>query len=331
MTPKTSSLHSAAQYNDEPPEEFAQDVIDGLSRSAKALPSKYLYDQRGSELFAQITALPEYYLYRAEKSILQSQSHRFFEHLTDEPVDIIELGSGNGEKSSLLLNGMLSANQQPHYHHIDISESAVDGLSVVLSKQFPELDINGIHADYHELLSELREIGQQRHKAVLFLGSNIGNYDEGEAAHLLASIHAGLNAGDHLLIGFDLVKDYQRMIDAYNDAQGITAEFNLNVLTRMNAELGSNFDVEQFYHYEIYNPRESAMQSFLVSTVAQSVHFSALNFTAEFEQHEAIYMESSRKYTGNDIRSLAEKAGFEVVNNFYDDNHDFVDSLWRRR
>ena len=318
------------EFADHIDREFARAVISGLSGAEKSLPSKFLYDERGSELFDRITELPEYYLYRAEKNIIEHQAQHFFEHLEKSPLDVIELGSGNGEKTTALLQAMLNEGQQVCYHHIDISDSSVDGLTKKLQSRFPKISVNGIHADYHSLLGRISDIGEQEHKAVLFLGSNIGNYDQESSNRLLSELHSGLNAGDNLLIGFDLRKDYQRMIDAYNDKKGVTAEFNLNALQRMNRELGSNFNLDHFYHYEIFNPLKSAMQSFLVSKADQTVHFAEIDFTISLATDEAIYMESSRKYTLADIEKLAADNGFKVMKNFSDDNGDFVDSLWQR-
>ena len=310
--------------------EFANDVKKGLVLRQKKLSSKYFYNDAGSHLFDQITQQPEYYLTRAESEIIADYGPIFFNSIGTTPFNLFELGCGNGDKTFSLLEGILGAGQHFNFYPMDISQVAIDGLVKHLYQVFPLLKVNGMKGDYHQFLPKLNTLGDQLRNVVLFLGSNIGNYSNNEANQLLGSLHQGLNSGDLLLIGMDLKKDIQRMTDAYNDKNGVTEAFNLNLLHRMNQELGANFDVDSFSHYEIYNPLDAAMQSFLVSSKSQSVHFSKLNFVTEFDAFETLFVESSHKYSVRDIENLARENGFKVLENYVDDKHDFVDSLWER-
>lgn len=323
---KDVSLEQSSDFD----AEFANDVEQGLAKEQKTLSSKYFYNDQGSYLFDQITRQPEYYLTRAESQIIEHYGAAFFESLGTTPFNLFELGCGNGAKTFSLLSSIMEFGQHFSFYPMDISQVAIDGLVKQLHQAFPMLKVSGIQGDYHKLLPELSNLGKQKRNVVLFLGSNIGNYSTQEADQLLTSLHGGLNSGDLLLIGMDLKKDIQRMTDAYNDKKGITEAFNLNLLHRMNQELGANFDVNNFSHYEIYNPLDAAMQSFLVSTKKQNVHFSKLNFTAEFDAYETLFVESSHKYSIKDIDGLARRNGYSVLENFVDDKDDFVDSLWQR-
>jgi len=310
--------------------EFAKDVMIGLNQAQKKLSSKYFYNDIGSDLFDQITEQPEYYLTQAEANIIEQYGNQFFSRYQTTPFNLFELGSGNGSKTYSLLKNMLNAAQHFNYYPVDISPSALTGLVEKLHQKFPLLKVQGQQADYHHLLNKIKHIGEHPRNAVVFLGSNIGNYGTTEANELLQQLYSGLNPDDLLLIGMDLKKDYQRLTAAYNDQQGITAAFNLNLLTRMNQELGANFNLDSFVHYEIYNPLDSAMQSFLVSQTPQTVYFSKLDYTTHFDAYESIFVESSRKYSITDIEQLAEQNGFRVIQHFIDDKHDFADSLWQR-
>mgnify|MGYP000158445525 CR=1 FL=1 len=310
--------------------EFASDVETGLSQAQKCLSSKYLYNAKGSQLFSQITKQPEYYLTAAEAEIIQNYGHLFFQNLRASPFNLFELGCGNGDKTFSLINKIQNAGQHFTFFPMDISETALDGLAQQLHKAFPLIKVKSKQGDYHNFLTSIKSLGDHVQNVVLFLGSNIGNYSNTQAHRLIGNIHKGLNSGDLLLIGMDLKKDYKRMIDAYNDKNGITEAFNLNLLHRMNEELGADFCVEAFSHYETYNPLESEMQSFLVSNKQQKVKFSKINFCAEFEEYETIFVERSHKYSFNDIEQLAKTCGFKVVDHYIDSRRDFTDSLWVR-
>ena len=310
--------------------EFAKDVVYGLSQSQKRLSSKYFYNDAGSRLFDLITEQPEYYLTRAETNIIQKNGSQFFTRLEGTPFNLFELGCGNGDKTFSLIENMLDAGQHFSFYPMDISKVAIDGLVKNLHQSFPLLNVQGLLGDYHQFLPQIHTLGKQQRNVVLFLGSNIGNYTTTQAAELLSDLYKGLNSGDFLLIGMDLKKNFDRMTAAYNDKNRVTEKFNLNLLCRMNEELGANFDVNKFTHYEIYNPLDNAMQSFLVSIEKQLIHFSTIDLDIEFDAFETLFVESSHKYSFRDIDILAQKSGFEVLESYTDDKQDFVDSLWQR-
>jgi dimethylhistidine N-methyltransferase len=325
-----SNSNSNSNSNDDYDLDFANDVKVGLSLKQKRLSSKYFYNDAGSHLFDQITQQPEYYLTRAESDIIRRSGVDFFERIGSTPFNLFELGCGNGDKTFDLLESILNVGQHFSFYPMDISQVAIDGLVTHLHKTFPLLKVKGLQGDYHQFLANIKLIGEPQKNVVLFLGSNIGNYSKTEASQLLTSLHQGLNSGDQLLIGMDLKKDIQRMTAAYNDQNGVTKAFNLNLLHRMNDELGANFELDSFSHYETYNPLDAAMQSFLVSAKTQTIQFSAIDLEVEFDAYETIFVESSHKYSLRDVEGLASENGFKVLENFVDDKGDFVDSLWQR-
>ena len=246
---------------------FADDVLRGLSSSPKFLSSKYFYDDEGSRLFQEIMQLPEYYLMRAEYEIFSGQTNVICEAFaeSDEPFDFIELGAGDGTKTSLLVNFLLEQNAAFTYVPIDISAEALKFLTVKFQNQFPNLSIQTEQGDYFRTLETFKSKSSKR-KIILFLGSNIGNFSQSQAQDFFKSLRNVMNANDLLFIGFDLQKDPRTIVRAYDDARNVTAEFNLNLLRRINRELGANFDLEEFSHYASYHPIEGAARSFLMFT-----------------------------------------------------------------
>ncbi|MFN3345948.1 MAG: L-histidine N(alpha)-methyltransferase [Chloroherpetonaceae bacterium] len=307
---------------------FALDVHLGLSAPQKFIPSKYFYDENGSKLFQRITELNEYYLTRAEAEILKTHKESLSQYFASEPFALVEMGAGDGEKTKILLEHFLAKGLDFHYAPIDISESALSELEVSLSEQFPTLSFQGRSAEYASGVSEIDMFSETR-TVLLFLGSSIGNFSFPEMKLFLKTLWHGLNKGDFALIGFDLKKDIKTMQAAYDDKEGITKAFNLNLLHRINRELGGTFNVEKFYHHEIYNPKESAMESYLISLEAQEVYIDALKTTYRFEPYEAIFTERSYKFSDTSIRELAHETGFEIVETFKDSRQYFADSLWR--
>lgn len=308
--------------------EFAQAVRTGFSQKRKGLSSKYFYDDRGSELFQAITKHPDYYLTRAEHSILEGQADGIYQHINVDNMDIVELGAGDGHKTELLLSAFAKRCNDIAYCPIDISAEAIrsleDGIELPAN-----VTLNALVADHFTGLDTL-SAQSARTKLLLFLGSSIGNYNTEQAISFLKELSQHMQTGDFALVGFDLKKDIKRLNRAYNDSAGITADFNLNLLTRINRELGGEFELDKFEHYGAYNPIIGAMESFLVSRTAQSVDITDLDFTVHFAAWEPIHLEYSYKYLPEDILAYAGEAGFEVVNNFYDSNNAFCDSLWRK-
>ncbi len=310
---------------------FAEDVHQGLSDEQKFLSSKYFYDDEGSRLFQKIMDLPEYYLTRSEYEIFATQTKEIFEAFaaSSPAFDLIELGAGDGTKTAVLIEYFLTQKADFSYSPIDISQEAVDILSDKFAAQFPELQINAKTGDYFQILETLKN-ESSRPKILLFLGSNIGNFSAENAVKFFRHLREVMNAGDLLFVGFDLQKDPKIILNAYDDAQNVTADFNLNLLRRINRELGANFNLENFSHYALYHPTDGAARSFLISRQAQTVFIESLNQTFEFAAWEPIFMEISQKYNLPMIEKLAVESGFSVRQNFFDKNIYFVDSLWEK-
>ena len=310
-------------------DEFAKDTFIGFNRTPKTVSSKYLYDANGSKIYEQIMNLPEYYLVKSEFEILDTYKSSFANFIgTDKEINLVELGAGNGYKTNLILEEFLNKKINFEYVPIDISESAMEELCSTLNKRFPTLQTNGIVADYFDSIKYLKKQSKKTN-FVLFLGSNIGNFLYEGAMEFLYELWNVLHNGDFLLIGFDLRKELSKMVNAYNDSQGITAEFNYNILRRMNKSLGANFDISKFKHYEPYDVFTGAMTSYLLSLENQEVYIKKLKKSFSFKKWEPIHVEQSYKYTEEDINDLASTTGFEVINKFYDSNHYFCNALWQ--
>lgn len=309
---------------------FAQDVLRGLTSMPKQLSSKYFYDDEGSRLFQEIMKLPEYYLTRAEYKIFREQTDEICRAFTDgaDAVDLIELGAGDGTKTAVLIDHFLKHDLDFTYSPIDISKEACDALSQKFNAKFPDLKIDTYHGDYFKILGSLKNDSGPR-KVILFLGSNIGNFARKEAVDFFRRLRDVMNADDRLFIGFDMQKDPRVIVRAYDDPAGVTAAFNLNLLTRINRELGANFDITKFSHYAQYRPVECAARSFLISREKQTVHIAALDRSFEFQQWEPIFMEISQKYTSEMIDELATESGFEIAETFLDTENSYCDSFWR--
>ncbi len=322
-----------AEGNPTTKQEFFQDVLAGLSQKSKALPSKYLYDNVGSKIFQEIMNLDEYYLTRAEHQILEMYGNDICSLIHqkcagDSKINFIELGAGDGQKTSLLLKELCSKKIPFEYVPIDISESAMISLMERLERDFNQIQSEGIISDYLEGINWLRQ-KRTNFNFVLFLGSNIGNFQEEMTIHFLSKLWEVLNHEDYLLIGFDLKKDIPKLQDAYSDSSGVTDRFNTNLLSRINRELDANFVPEKFQHYATYNPVLGAMESYLISQETQVVEIRAIHHSFSFDEREPIHIEYSFKYTPLEIKELAQKTGFELVRNYYDKENLFTDSLWK--
>ena len=310
--------------------QFADDVLRGLSSVPKQLSSKYFYDDEGSRLFQEIMKLPEYYLTRAEFKVFTEQRDAICEAFTDkaDALDLIELGAGDGTKTAVLVEHFLNKQIDFTYSPIDISQEANDALLAKFTEKFPTLRINPHTGDYFKVLTSLKN-GSSRRKVLMFLGSNIGNFQREKALDFFRSLREVMNANDRLFIGFDMQKDPRVIVDAYDDPKGVTAAFNLNLLRRINRELGADFDLTKFSHYAQYRPVECAARSFLISREKQTINIAALNRSFELEQWEAIFMEISQKYTRAMIEDLAAESGFEIEKEFFDEENFYTDSFWR--
>lgn len=312
-------------------ENFALDVLLGFSSKPKFLPSKYFYDDRGSELFSKIMDSPAYYPTDCEFEIFENHADKLLSVVKDDSFSIIELGAGDGRKTRLLIENLLSSKKKFEYIPVDISEMAIDKLIHHFNELYKEnrdLALHGIVGEYHQSLKWIKENKDQRN-LLLFLGSNIGNFSKEHAIVFLRTLWKNLNHDDIMIIGFDLKKDVDVLLTAYNDPEGITAEFNLNLLDRMNNLLGANFNRKQFQHFGTYNPMKGAMESYLLSLTDQVVSFDYLEKEFKFDAWEPIHLEYSYKYIEKDIEFLAKEANFEVVNNIYDKEKRYINSVWR--
>ena len=307
--------------------QFALDVSAGLTRPGqKELPSKYLYDSVGSALFEVICALPEYGLTRAEERLLQLHAREIVDQLP-RPVVVAELGSGTGRKTRLLLEA-LSRWQSTWYHPIEISPAAL----AVLRRELRDINSISIVGFEREYLDGLREVAARRspgeHLLVLFLGSTIGNFDGAAGSDFLRDLRRILQAGDSLLLGTDMLKPVQTLISAYDDPIGVTAAFNLNLLARINRELGADFNLQQFAHQAIFNEETRSVEMHLRSRTRQKVATPEASTTVQFERDETIWTESSHKYSQDELVSLAHHSGFNRQAQWMDQNWGFAENLW---
>jgi dimethylhistidine N-methyltransferase len=295
---------------------FADDVRDGLSASKKRLPSKYFYDDIGSALFEAITLLPEYYLTRAETEILREWGWEMVRVL-DEPVEFLELGSGSAIKTRLLINEALRVQKTLHFSPIDISREALVSSSTALVGAFPGLRVRAYAGDYFTVLAS-DVLRFEKRVLALFLGSNIGNYTPSQARSLVSLLGTALRPGDGLLLGTDRKKDAAVLERAYDDATGVTAAFDKNVLGRVNRELNGNFNLSHFDHIARYDKKRGCVDSFLQSRFAQTARVGTLGLDVALAAGERIHTESSYKFSDDDISALATACGFAVRKDWHD-------------
>jgi L-histidine N-alpha-methyltransferase len=328
MTPPQSYTVLTPQPATDGHEALAEEVLVSLSAHPKHLPSRLFYDAEGSRLFARITQTEAYYPTRTERELLRAHGLAMIAPLREGALNLVDLGAGDGHKTAILLEYLLARGAKVRYVPIDISASAMQELVQVMGARFPALEIAGLVGEYFEGLRWLSR-NSDRQNLVLFLGSNIGNFNQAQASGFLHRLWRSLHPGDLLLIGFDLKKDLDMLHRAYNDPEGLTREFNLNLLRRLNRELGANFEPACFRHYGAYNAVSGAMESYLVSQLAQEVSIEALGVTFHFAPWEAIHTEFSYKYLEADIAHLARTARFRPVEHFFDQRRWFCDALWQ--
>lgn len=307
---------------------FAEEVQAGLSSNPKFLSSKYFYDEKGDELFQVIMKMPEYYLTRSEYEVFTTHKAKLLSLFSagDKPFQLIEFGAGDGFKTKVLLRHFLAHKANFKYSPIDISKNVLVELEADLAANLPDLEVDTLNDEYFTALDRLDHQGEIR-KAILFLGSNIGNFNHEQAVAFLHHLREKLTSDDYLVVGFDLKKDPEVVLNAYNDSHGITRTFNLNLLRRINDELGGNFDIPNFKHWPTYNPMTGATKSYLVSTRDQDVYIDALDESFTFRAWEAVDMEISQKYDKTMIQSIASQAGFEIHDMLYDCKHNFVNAV----
>ena len=317
------------------PVPMLREVLAGLRAPRKSLPSKYFYDAAGDAIFQQIMRCPEYYPTRAELLILETRAPEIAALLASDgapPFDVVELGAGDATKSVYLLRAILARDAALTYRPIDISGSIIASLEARLPGAVPGavpgLRVAGLHGEYLPMLAaSAAATPPGRARVVLFMGANIGNMSPAEALEFCQTLRAQLSPADRLLIGFDLIKSPHRILAAYNDAGGLTRAFNLNLLTRLNRELGADFDVAAFSHFPTYDPATGACSSYLVSARAQTVYLAG-QWPIAFAAGEVIHTEISQKYTLAQTDDLARAAGFRPIRHFLDPAADFLLALW---
>ena len=309
----------------EPRAGLAEDVYRGLSTEPKRFLPKYFYDQLGSQLFEAICLLPEYYLTRAENQILERYADEIIASLDGE-ITLVEMGSGSASKTRLIIEALLRKQNELLFVPVDISASALDSSSRILLQSYPQLRIEAYAADYFAGLAELGKTERGRTLA-LFLGSNISNFDPDEALRFLNALRSVLREGDALLLGADLKKDKAVLEAAYNDALGVTAAFNLNVLARINRELGGNFDLRSFEHRAFYNEEAGRVEIYIESMREQTVSIAEVDMQVSFGEGELIHTENSYKYDLADLGRLASETGFTCARTWLDEAKQFSSNL----
>lgn len=312
-------------------DQFKTEVIEGLSKKQqKTLPSKYFYDKKGDELFVQIMALPEYYLTRAEMEIFQVKTKDLINALglsKDKKYDIVELGAGDGTKTIHLLRELIKQNFDFEYLPVDISRNALQGIEKFIKRELPSLVVKSNHNDYFNALQDLKQNG--RTKIILFLGSNIGNLTDELATEFIYQLGENLHNGDKIILGVDLKKSKDIVLPAYNDSKGITAQFNINLLDRINAELGANFVINQFVHAPVYDEINGIAVSYLKSLTDQKVVIGELTFN--FQKDELIHTEVSRKYDDEVLKKILSKTDIRWENKILDSNQLFADYILEKK
>lgn len=311
--------------------ELANDTLCGLTSKPKYLLSKYFYDDAGSAIFQDIMNMPEYYLTDCEYEIFDTQKNQFIDEFIKDTThfDLIELGSGDGLKTKILLNSLTGRLKNITYVPIDISRKANIDLEKSLASEIPSLKVDAQTGDFFKVMKRMNGHSALR-KVILFLGSNIGNFTDDEINRFLEHLAEFTQSGDKVIIGFDLKKSPEIIMKAYNDPHGHTRRFNLNHLVRLNRELGADFNTANFEQHTEYNPQSGEVKSFLVSKKDQNVHIEALEEDFHFNKFETIFMELSRKFDLPAIEQYAARYGFRVVKHFTDKKEWFADSLWEK-
>jgi len=305
---------------------FAREVEEGLTSFSKTLPCKLFYDAAGSELFEEITRLPEYYLTRTELEILQEHAGEIVAAV-GQNVTVVELGAGTAAKTCTLLQALTRRQMRVAFFPVDISSSALGEAQERVAAQCPTVSVKPVVADFGRGFGFLRDI--KGRKLVLYLGSSIGNFDPEAAIAMLRQVRSELAQGDALLLGTDLVKDPSILVPAYDDAQGVTAEFNKNVLRRLNRDLQGDFDLASFRHLALWNPMRSRMEIFLESLRSQTATLRLLQMTVKMRAGERIHTENSYKYTVPMVEKMLADAGFKLEQTWFDSRKWFALHLGR--
>jgi L-histidine Nalpha-methyltransferase len=294
------------------------EVYGGLTARPKTLSPWLFYDEEGSRLFEAITELPEYYLTRTERGIFTRHADEILTAAAeDSTLTMVELGAGTASKTGVLLEAALRRQGAVSYLAIDVSETALAEARQRIETAIPGVSMSSRIADYTSEMGDLPADGKRR--MVLYIGSSIGNFEPTDAVHLLRQVRRRLKPGDRLLLGADHVKERSTLLQAYDDESGVTAEFNSNLLKRINRELGGNFNTRLFRHRARWNDEHSRIEMHLESLIAQQVRINALDLDVKFVRGETIHTENSYKFTRESIVSMLERAGFDLIRSWTDD------------
>jgi dimethylhistidine N-methyltransferase len=310
-------------------EQLARAVRTGLGSRPKTLPPWLFYDEAGSELFEQITELPEYYVTRTERAIFETHADEMVSSAASgSRLRFTELGAGSAEKTRVLMKAALARQSELVFEAVDVSATALLAAQARIEREIPGVRAALLEMDYTNGFElDACDAGEQR--LVLYIGSSIGNFEPEEAARILRKVRRQLEPGDGLLLGVDLVKDESTLLAAYDDAAGVTASFNKNMLVRMNRELGANFDLDRFNHRAVWNETMSRMEMHLESCTNQRVRFAALDWEIEFGSRETIHTENSYKYRPGDTEAMLAAAGFACAGTWTDERGWFEVCLGR--
>jgi len=306
---------------------IANDVQSGFAKTPKQLPPSLFYDAEGSALFEAITRLPEYYLTRCELEIFNRHAPAIIAK-AGPSLTLVELGAGTASKTQVLIRELTERQEKVTFYPIDISASALEVAARSLSAAFPALSLRLVVGRYRAGLESLRAV--EGRKLVMFIGSSVGNYDLEAAKALLTDLGAALAPGDALLLGTDLVKEQSLLLPAYDDASGVTARFNKNLLVRINRELGGHFNLDHFQHLALWNAQESRMEMHLQSTRAQKTRIDALGLEVSFDEGERIHTENSYKFTDAMVEELLSRSGYLLEQSWFDEKRWFGVHLARK-
>ena len=308
--------------------EFLNHVKEGLNKSPKKLSSRYFYDARGDALFQKIMQLDEYYLPRCEMQIIESKSEKIAGDiaLDHSSLQMVELGAGDGTKTKHMIKQFVPYFDKVEYVAMDISDNILAVNKREIESEVKEISYTSIAGNYFETYKNLTPT--QDGRLVLFLGANIGNFPAPDAIDFFSFIRSNLSRNDFFLVAFDLAKHPRKILSAYDDSQGVTKQFNLNLLVRMNRELGANFDLEQFDHFPFYNPITGITSSQIISLKSQTVAFDD-GFSAHFDAFEAIHTEVSKKFFWKDIEEVAHQSKMHIAQTYFDTNKEYAFVLFK--
>ncbi len=310
----------------------AVEILEGLQSETKYISSKFFYDAEGSRIFRKIMAMPEYYLTDCEAEIFELHKRGIVQLFCPDcrSLDLVELGAGDGAKTRILVRDLSDSGVTFRYVPVDISEEALIQLGETMQAEFRDLEMHPRCGNYFDMIRDLSDHYQSR-KVVLFLGSNLGNFNHYQRISFLRKIHASMSSDDLFFLGLDLKKDPRVIRRAYDDPHGLTRDFNLNLLWRINREMEADFDPGKFVHLPTYHPVTGIAESFLVSMADQEVHFPEAEETVRFRKWEPVFTEMSQKFDHEMIYEMASESGFSVLESFFDHRNYFVNTIWKKQ